>query len=221
MDIKNLVDLLSKIGTIIVYITAITGSIYYYKYKHTVLKYLLLVLWYAVINESLGYYIRVYTSINNTLLYNIYYLIYFSFLFLLFRRYVKENKHKKWITLFHIIYVISFFINGFNQDYLQEIQVTPYIIGGSLIITSIIFYFSEILNTNKVLYVSKNLLFWVSVGLLLIFAGTIPVRFIINYWDEDVVAYDSLIKLVSFILYIVMYICFIIGFICSEKDSKY
>jgi hypothetical protein len=221
MDIDDLIRLLSKIGTLVIYTSAITGSIYYNKYKHTVLKYILLVLWYAVINESLGYYIREYTGVDNTLLYNIYYLVYFFFLFFLFKTYVKEKRHKKWIALFFIIYLVSFIINGFNQDYLKEIQVTPYIIGGSLVIVSIIFYFSEILNTNKVLYVSKNLLFWVSVGLLLMFSGTIPLRFITNYWNEDVYDNDSLIKLLSFILFIIMYICFIIGFIRSEKDNKY
>ncbi len=219
MSLEKLVELLPKIGSILVYVTAITGSIYYYKYKHTFLKYFLIILWYAAISENVGYYLKEFTSINNTILYNIYHLINFSFLLLLYKRYIEKKAYKVWITRFLIIYTISFFLNMLKQNYYEEVQTIPFIIGGIFVIICIIFYFSEILNTNKILYVSKNLLFWISIGLLLYLVSKIPTRFINDYWYE--IPYFDKIRLSGFILALAMNICFIIGFICSQKDSKY
>ncbi|WP_165605831.1 hypothetical protein [Flavivirga aquatica] len=84
---------------------------------------------------------------------------------------------------------------------------------------AIAFYFTEILNTNKVLYVDKNLLFWISIGLLLYHIGKIPTRIMRNYYEE-IPNFEN-IFIAESILSIIMNICFIIGFICSEKDKQY
>ncbi len=199
---------------------AIVGSIYIYKYKHTFLKHFLILLWYIAINEFLNLYLRQNYDFKNTyILYNIYHIINFSFLFILFKTYVKKTSHKKWILAFLVTYIASICIDVTFNDYFLEIQIIPFIIGGLFIIISIFFYFLEILNTNKVLFVSKNLLFWISVGLLLYFAGKIPTRIIRNYWKE--ISYFNETRVAELILSIVMNICFIIGFICSQKDNKY
>ena len=57
----------------------------------------------------------------------------------------------------------------FFENYYKEIQTIPYLIASIFLISSIIFYFLEILNTDKILYVHKNLLFWISIGLFDIF----------------------------------------------------
>lgn len=200
--------------------SAIVGSIFFYKYKHTFLKYFLLILWYTIINEVISYFLHEnYMLRNNSLLYNIYHLVNFTFLLLLFKRYIKSSTYKKWISLFIMLYVFSLFLNLIWQNYLTEIQTLPFILGAVFIIISITFYFLEILRTNKVLYVSKNLLFWISIGLLLYFVGKIPTRIIRNYWED--ISYYKDIFIAEYILSIVMNICFIIGFICSKKDKQY
>ncbi|WAC03523.1 hypothetical protein N7U66_08600 [Lacinutrix neustonica] len=213
----------TTIGKSIKYIelvTAILGTIYYHKYKHTFLKYFLLLLWYTTINGFLCRFLHEnYILRNNSLLYNVYHLINFTFLFTLFRTYIKENIHKKWITAFAITYIACFFLNLIWQNYLIEIQTIPFIIGAVFIIISITFYFLEVLKTDKVLYVSKNLLFWISIGLLLYFVGKIPTRIVRNYW-ENITYYEDIL-IAEYILSIVMNICFIIGFICSKKDKQY
>jgi len=213
----------STLGKSIKYIeltTAIVGSIYYYKYKHTCLKYFLIILWYTTLNGFLARFLHEnYILRNNTVLYNIYNLINFTFLFTLFKAYIKKINHKKWIKTFSYIYIISLVIEAFFKNYLSEIQTIPFIIGAIFVIICIFYYFLEVLNTDKVLYVSKNLLFWISIGLLLYFFGKIPTRIVRNFWEE--VTYYQSIYVVEYILSIVMNICFIIGFICSEKDKQY
>ena len=200
-------------------LTAIIGTIYFYKYKHTCLKYFLYILWYLVVNEFLGLLIRKSGIVYNLIIYNIYHLINFSFLFILFRTYVNKDTHKKYIKYFLIIYIISFFVNMFFQNYITQLITIPFIIGAFFLILSIVFYFTEILNTDKVLYVNKNLFFWISIGLLLYHFGKIPTRIMRNYYDE-VPNFES-IFIAESSLSIIMNICFIIGFIWSEKDRPY
>ncbi len=197
---------------------AIVGSIYFYKYKHTPLKYFLMLLWLVVFVEFFGkFYFKVFYS--NYIVFNIYHFINFTTLLLLYRAVIENKDYKKWVGLFIPIYIVSFFVNLLFQDYFTQIQTFPFIIGGLLVIISIIFYFLEILNTNKVLYVSKNLLFWISIGLLIYFVGKIPTRLMRNYWTE--ISYYESIFIVEYILSIFMNICFIIGFICTGKQRQY
>lgn len=209
---------LRTFGIIFQVITAIVGSIYFYKYKKTFVKYFLIVIWYVAINDLLGFFLK-----NNEyqveILYNIYYLIVFNYLMFLFRNYVTNDKHKKAILFFMLLYTISFFVNGFFQNYLEEFSRAPYIIGASLVVISIIIYYIDILNSEKVLYVNKNLLFWISTGVLIYYCGNIPYKIVRSYADElrDV----SIEFLVLCILTIVMNLCFIIGFIWSDNKQQY
>ncbi|AUC75762.1 hypothetical protein CW732_08765 [Olleya sp. Bg11-27] len=199
-------------------ITAIIGSIYFFKYKYTYLKHFLILLWLIVLIEFFGsYWYALYGS--NFIIYNIYHLINFTFLLYLYKKYVEKLKHKQWISYFIVFYILSFIVNIGFQNYLTQIQTIPFIVGAVFIIISISFYFLDILNSNKILYISKNLLFWISIGLLLYFVGKIPTRIIRNYWEE----FDNYqsIFMVEYILSIIMNICFIIGFVCSEKDKQF
>lgn len=199
-------------------ITAVVGSIYFYKYKHTYLKYFLALLWFVVFVEFFGkYYYQLFNS--NYIIYNIYHAINFTALLMLYRTFIQNKRHKKWISFFPSIYLVSFFANLLLQNYFNQIQTFPFIIGALLVIFSILLYFLEILSTDKVLYVSKNLLFWISIGLLIYFVGKIPTRLITNYWNE--VSYYESIFIVEYILTIFMNVCFIIGFICTKKRRQY
>ncbi|GGX13326.1 hypothetical protein GCM10007384_13640 [Aquimarina muelleri] len=199
-------------------ITAIIGSIYFYKYKKTFLKYFLIILWYIAINDLLGFFLR-----NNdypvSILYNIYYLVVFNYLMFLFKNYITNMNHKKMILTFMFVYTISFFINGIFGNYLIQDSKTPYIIGASFLVISIIFYYMDILNSEKVLHVKKNLLFWISTGVLIYYCGNIPYKIVKNYAGD---LRDIHIEfLVLCILTIVMNLCFIIGFVWSDNKQQY
>ncbi|MCK8522518.1 hypothetical protein M0D21_13115 [Aquimarina sp. D1M17] len=100
-----------------------------------------------------------------------------------------------------------------------EFQSLPYIAAATFIVISISIYFVEILNTEKVLYVKKNLLFWISVGLLLYYIGNIPFRILRNYYEYLTDA--TILVLLNIILAVIMNICFIIGFIWSDRKQLY
>ncbi len=201
-------------------LTAIIGTCYLYKYKHTFLKYFLIILWYTVVNEFTGYILaRELGFRRNVIIYNVYHLVNFSFIFLLFRNYVTKKRYKYRIRLFSILYLISFFVNMFFENYFEKIQTVPFFVASILIIVSIMYYYSEILNTNEVLYVKKKMVFWISVGYLLYLSGSFPIRIVRNYFTEALNV-EYIVEVGSFIS-IVMNICFIIGFIWSEENKQY
>ena len=200
-------------------LAAIVGSFYFYKYKREFLKYFLVILWYTAVNEFLGFTLTRMGVAVNVIIYNIFHFINFSFLFLLFNKCLKIERHKKFTKIFLAIYVLSFFINMCFENYLNQIQTIPYLIASVLLITSIVFYFSEVLNTDEVLFIKTNIMFWVSVGYLLYLAGNIPIRVVRNYLYQLVDL--KYILEISSVLSIVMNICFIFGFIWGEKDKQY
>ncbi|WP_109435694.1 hypothetical protein [Aquimarina sp. AU119] len=199
-------------------ITALVGLIYFYKYKKTFLKYFLIFLWYVGVNDIVGYILNE-NSYEVAWLYNTYYLIVFNYLMFLFRNYLSSNNHKKWIILLIVLYNLSVFINSFFENYYDEFSTMPYIIGASFVIISIIFYYIDILNSEKVLFINKNILFWISIGVLIYYSGNIPFRIVRNYVGELIDA--SIQYMVLLILTFVMNLCFIRGFIWSSKKRQY
>ena len=220
MKIDNeILRLLMRSGALIELTTAIIGSIYINKYKETPLKFFIILLWYTSINEILVIFHFREISKFNSLTYNIYNVINFTYLFFLFKYYLSNRKNKVLVTIFLIMYLLVFLINGFFENYLTDFQRLPYILAALFLIITIVLYFIEVLNSEKVLFANKSLIFWISVGLLIYFVGIIPFRFLRNYYEYLTDA--TIYFLVIFSLTVIMNICFIIGFIWSNKKQPY
>jgi quinol-cytochrome oxidoreductase complex cytochrome b subunit len=84
------------------------------------------------------------------------------------------------------------------------------------LIITVIFYFIEILNSEKVLNVTRDLLFWISVGVVLFNIGVIPWVITLKHYSEKFVAMNTLLQ----VLILILNICYILGFICSYKIQK-
>lgn len=202
-------------------ITAIIGTIYFYKYKNTKLHNFIYLIWYIALNEIIvGILLKRILKIQELdWLYNIYYLVYFCMLLIIFRSFLKHRKNKVIVTFFIYCYLISLVINGLYQNYLTELQIIPHIFVSCLLIITITFYFIEILNSEKVLEVKRNLLFWISIGLLIHSIGSIPFRILRNYYNGLTDGHVSFLTTV--ILTVIMNLCFIIGFIWSDRKQLY
>lgn len=197
-------------------LSAIIGTLMLYKYKHTFLKYFLILLWYTALNEFLGAYITD-LDINNLIIYNIYNTINFVVLLLIYKHYIQSKIFKKWIVGFIVTYLITLIISGFYENYLVVGQSIAYIVGASFLVITISYYFIEILNSDKVLNIQKSLLFWISVGLLLFHIGSIPFAVVSNYYAYiDDLKYMFYVK---FVLIAILYSLYIIGFLWSNKEE--
>ncbi|MFD2564022.1 hypothetical protein [Aquimarina rubra] len=216
---KDFINLLIEFCVGFEVLAAIIATIFYDKYKNTkFLKYLIFFIWYVAINELVGLYIRVHEGIN-AIIHNIYNAVNFTFFLLLYRYYFKNKKNKKLALYFCVIYLSAFVINGFFENYMLEYQRFPYILGALFLVISILLYFFEILNSEQVLHAKKNLLIWISFGLLIYFVGNLPFRILRNYYEELTDA--TVLFLVNITLTVIMNTCFIIGFIWSDKKQQY
>jgi len=209
-------------------IAAIIGTIYFYKYKHTHVKYFLFLLWYIVLTEFLSFYARktgtltFYTDENGNhytvWFYNLLRFITFNTLFFIYYNYLSSKKSKIKIKIFAISYIIIYFINWkFLQNFTRENSEIPRAIGSIFLIIAILFYFIELLRSEKILVFHRILLFWISVGLLLYYSGTIP--FALKWNGYALIPGIHKLFLIQYILAIIMYLTFTFGFIWSKKES--
>jgi len=208
-------------------LSAIIGTVYFYKYKHTHLKYFLFLLWYITLTEFTGWY----ASHNNVLvffdengidynhwLYNLLYFIFFNVVLCIYLKTIKKNNHKLWVKFFIIGYIITSIINWiFIQNIIFEMSELPYVIGSIFLIISIVFYFLQLLRSEEIKTFHKELLFWISIGLLIFHSGTIP--FSLKYNDYALIPGIHELYLIIYILALTMYLIFTFGFIWSNKEK--
>lgn len=208
-------------------IAAILGTIFFYKYKNTPLRYFLFMLWYINITEFTSWY----SAKNNVLLfydekgskyslwmYNLLYTIFYPVVLLIYYRMIDNLKFKNWILSFTIIYLIISIINwSFVQSFIYEWSETPDITGSAFLGVAIIFYFIELLKSNSIIIYHKKLLFWISVGLLIHHIVTIP--FQLKVTEYAMKNYIHSLFLIIWISSFIMYLLFIFGFIWSNKEE--
>ena len=158
-------DTLYNIGFISEFIAAISATIFFYKYKHTELLWLLPLLWYIPINEILCQ--KVFgPSSTGYILYNIYRIIVPLSLLLIISSQLKVKNSK-----YFAVVVIALFALGVVLD-LTFTSVTTEFLNHSLTFSSILIvimllrYFVEELQSDNVLMLKKNLFLWVSFGFL-------------------------------------------------------
>lgn len=206
-------------------ISALVGTIYFYKYRHTSLKYFLFLLWYITLTEFLGA-----ISIEQEMLvvfdkngvkynywmFNLLYFILFNTVYMIYLQFITNPKQKTFIKTFIISYIIISIINWtFIQNFLYEMSEIPFVLGSIFLIIIIIFYFIQLLKSNKIIAFHKDLLFWISVGLLIFHTGTIP--FSLKYNGYALLPNIHNLFLIIYILSLCMYIIFTFGFIFSNK----
>lgn len=197
------------------------ASIFYYKkYSHTVLKHLPFIFLTTLLLETFSGYFASINNNNNLILFNFYDLIFYPFYFFTLFNYLDNEKYKKIIIAFFIIFCITAIINVYLQDFLSEFQLLTNSAGAILLIVSLILYFVETLNSNKVLTLQNNLMFWVSIGLLIFHVGATPILLIRSLILPNYVGETMLnLYIVQLILIYIMNLLFITGFICAKKNS--
>lgn len=200
-------------------VVGIVARIYYYKYQNSFLKYFAIFIWYAIINEFIGMFYSHYIERNNTILYNIYRIIEFSFYLLLYKNSIKNVNYKRIIMASLFIYYISVVVNCFFEDFVYTYFVKTYIVGALFMVLAIALYFTEILKSDKIIHINKSLLFWFSVALLINYLPNIPFKVITKYYvNSPTIPY---IYLASYSITFITFILIIYGFICSNKIPKH
>jgi hypothetical protein len=221
------ISIIRESGKYVELLAAIIGTVYFYKYRNTSLKFFLFILWYITFTEFIGSYasknnVFVFFDENgidyNHWMYNILYFVFFNLVLIIYLKSIKNNKHKFWIKIFIISYILISIINwSFIQSFIFEMSELPFVIGSIFLIISIIFYLIQLLKSSNTKTFHKELLFWISIGLLLFHTGTIP--FSLEYNGYAFMPGIHKLFLIIYILSPLMYLIFTFGFIWSDKET--
>lgn len=206
-------------------ITLFVSLASYKKYYDTALKYFPIIIAYTFFNEVLGYLVRTYDEISffqnvkysnfNDVIYNIYALIFFAFFYHVYWQLIRNKRYKNYIISFFIIFLTAYIVSTFFQNPLETNLYYALAISSWLLVTCIIFYFKDKKELHEDILQVHNLMFWVSLALL-IFYSIFPVIYVIGYTQYEIWVQYELRSILN-VLIVVMYSLFIFGFLKSRK----
>ncbi|KRD57790.1 hypothetical protein ASE40_15620 [Flavobacterium sp. Root935] len=183
-------------------------------------KFLVLLIWFSIITEIVGYYFTQWTGLLNFYVYNFYMFASFSAYILLLRALLTKINNRTLAVIFLILFIVSFFLNilYFKEDINRSFTYS-FAIGVLLVLILCCLYLIEIFNSEKILNFKKSVFFWYILGILVFHVPFTPFMLAINWFliKQD----ESIFSLVLFILNFLAHSCFIIGFIWSEKKYNY
>jgi hypothetical protein len=202
-------------------VTVLIATAYYQKFFNSYLKYFLFLMWFVTVVEFVIAGLKFFDmGFQNQFVYNIVTSIQFVYYFSLYHKTIKTARYKKWIQYFLSVFTASVVVNFL---FFQKLTITApfhsytYTLGAILLIITIGLFLTEILNSEKILFFQRYLMFWISIGLLLFHTGIIPFIISFNFFPA-MLSSDSL-SIIFFTLNFVMYSCLTIGFAWSQKYS--
>lgn len=204
-------------------ITWFFSIIYYRKYFDTVLKYFPIFISYTFLSELLGYLIYrfedfqlVYNpqfSLSRSIVYNVYYLLFFGYFIKIYQSLFEELKHKRLAQLMFWGLIVVTIINSFFKNPLIFTLVQAFLYGAISLSILIILHLNIIYKRSDFVYF--NLMFWVGLGLIAFHLPYIPIKIIKEYYNH---LYASFYQ-IHLMLIVLMYILFCIGFIKSSRRA--
>lgn len=196
-------------------IAALFAFICYKKYSHTYLRFFPWLLLYVFVTEVSAIFVleRFHT---NVVIYNVYNIILFLYFYFVYYKNTTSSRNRKVILTAVLIFMLSSIANAVFSSFYTNPQLLAYIVGACMLILCIILYFIEILYTSQELKIDRDLLFWVSIGLLLFYVGYIPIKLSRHFFESREIAFMTLL-VVHRILILIMNGCFIIGFLWTRQ----
>lgn len=183
-------------------------------------KFLVILIWFSVLIELVGYYFTYWTGLLNYYVYNFYMFVSFSAYILLLRSLLLKINYRLTAVYFLILFIVSFFLNimYFKEDTNRSFTYS-FAIGVLLVLILCCLYLVEIFNSDKILNFKRSVFFWYILGILVFHVPFMPFMLAINWFL--ILQDESIFSLVLFILNLLAHSCFIIGFLWSEKKYNY
>lgn len=208
-------------------LSLLVSLVTYRKYFDTVLKYYPILIAYTFLNELLGYLIKnnpefsFFQDLNdsniNEVIYNIYGIVLFTFFYIVYWKVVSKPKYKRLIFTAAGIAFISHLISIFFQNPMDTNLFYATAISSWMLILCILLYFKDKQISNQNIVQPRNLMFWVSLSLL-VFYTIFPFLYLIGYLNYDIWRDYHLLTAVR-ILIILMHSILILGFLKSNRRA--
>jgi hypothetical protein len=196
------------------FVAATFATIHFKKYRFSKEKYFIYFLWYTFLTELTSSILGWCFQYNFVVAFIIYDFV--SFLFYMFWFYSILNKklNKKVIYFMGSFFIIVAVLDFIFQDW-QTTNKYTFICGAFIIIISSLLYFSELLKSDKILYLKSELGFWIAIGLLLFNVGFVP----IEIFKDTFNSISETRIVITICLNIILYTCYSLGFIWVRKEK--
>lgn len=176
--------------------------------------------WYILKNEE---YQIIYEGLagshtnNNTAIYNIFDVILFMYFYYIYWRIIRKSIFKKIIKYGSLVFILVSIVNPFFQNFWKFPQIFALTVGSLVLILSVCFYFKDLKDKKIGTPLRSNLLFWISLGLI-IFYPFYPAFVIIGLYQAEL--YMEWFKISHQVLIAAMYLSFIIGFSLMRRFKQ-
>ncbi len=186
------------------------------------LRILLIVIPFIFITEAfafvkLNFFSEGFEQRRNFIYYNITTII---ILLLYYALYIENILVKSYRRIFIIACCITlsfYLINIFFIQTGQTFHTYSFTIGSICLCLGIVFYIKEIVESEKIVFVSRDPLFWISIGLFASYIINIPYMGMYNFLAKDYVDFLIFCRKIHLALNYFMYSCIIIGLLCLKK----
>ena len=221
-----ILDFIENNYFVIVYgITWFISAITYKKYFDTLLKYFPIIIAYTFFNELLGGLIanndnyqivfEKTDTVYNYIIYNLYHFSFFLYFYILYQKVIINLIQKNYIKYGIYFFVLINIINIIFQNPLINFFIFPYLFGVIFLIYCLIIYFKQTLKTYTMDLLKYNLLFWVSLGLLVFHIIYLPLKIFREFKYELYIPFRHF----HLSMIVLMYVIFSIGFIVCKRKA--
>lgn len=202
-------------------LAAITAMLHWKKIKHSYWKwfaiYLVIIVATEIFAEYVGYYLKN-RELNAAI--NIYFSIPLQFLFFfwLFYKCFEYSNKKKWPVTGMVIYLLSILVDQlfFKEQKLWFFSFS-YVTGNIILLLLTLSFFLDFIRSDQVLNYRNSRMFWISIGLLGFYLGSLPLYGVWNTLAKNYHAVFNTYWMVVTNLNYLMYLSFAISFIWGKQ----
>nr|WP_299384649.1 hypothetical protein [Allomuricauda sp.] len=225
--VQELLNFLRENYNIGLYLVTWVIAVYRYRrYFDTVMRFFPIFIMYTFLTELLGYFIKYNdnfqffsgdSSWHNVIIYNLYSIVSFLFFFYIYWVVLKKEKNRKIVKYGAILSMLVYVTSTFFQDPFHINLYYADLVASLFLVYCIWIYFQEKKSEEDAPPLSKNLLFWVSLGLV-IFHIPFPFIFLAAYEAPAFYSTNNLHQVLMGLI-VVMYALFIIGFWVGQRKA--
>lgn len=161
---------------------------------------------------------------NNFWLYNPYLIINFLVLIHYFKMQFHNKKLIKVINVSMILYLITCILNLiFSDDFFTTNSPFTFVLGSLFLLIVIFVYYFEVLMSSRLLNITKEISFYISIGAVIFYLCTTPIVIYFNYFNSLSSAFGKLSSIILVTTNIFMYGTFSIAFLllANKKTSSH
>lgn len=239
--IEFLLEYYTSLTFALEFLAALTGVFFYKKYQNTPVKYFIYFLIFVALSDSLGYYthyVRPDKALSfligtkfeknhwwSTLHWDIGAILFYTFYFYKTLRFLLYKNIIKYIGYFYFLFSIICVALNWEHFFIQFFTIFD-VLGAIIIFLCSVFYFIEILMSDKILEFYKSMNFYISATIFIWWLIITPLSFYSvyytyevgkNFFDLDFVSLRRQIYLFSNIF---MYLTFTFAFIWCKPENN-